>query len=141
MKAYINLEGDVTAEDSFYFKELANLIKTECDLSVKVEETKLEPGVKDGGLATGLNIASLTLTGIQTLFSTLQYWESRQGNGELRPKYSVLVIVYTRTYKERHLLKNLSAEKVIELQEIIYQHRLQPSLEDEYIKVQILKNR
>ncbi|MCL2933699.1 MAG: hypothetical protein MGG11_16060 [Trichodesmium sp. MAG_R03] len=143
MKAYIKLEGDVTAEDSFYFKELANLIKTECDLSVKVEETKPEPGVKDGGLATGLNIASiasLTLTGIQTLFSTLQYWESRQGNGELRPKYSVLVIVYTRTYKERHLLKNLSAEKVIELQEIIYQHRLLPSFENEYIKVQILKH-
>ncbi len=92
-----------------------------------------------GSIEIGLNIASLTLTAIQTLFSTLQYWESKQRNGELELKYSVFIIVYTRTFKERHLLKNLSAEKVIELQEIIRQHQLQPSVEDEYIEVQILK--
>ncbi|MGB3509844.1 MAG: hypothetical protein WBA93_11485 [Microcoleaceae cyanobacterium] len=141
MKAYIKLEGDVTAEDSFYFKEFANLIENECDLSVETEKTEPQLGVRNGGLTIGLNIASLTLTAIQTLFSTLQYWESRQRNGELGLKYSVLVIVYTRTCKERHLLKNLSAEKVVELQEIIHQHQLQSSLEDEYIEIKILKQR
>ncbi|NEQ35182.1 MAG: hypothetical protein F6K40_02190 [Okeania sp. SIO3I5] len=140
MKAYIKLEGDVTGEDSFYFKELTNLIERECDLSVKIEGIESQPGVK-GSLAIVLNIASLTLTTIQTLFTTLQYWESKQRNGELELKYSVFVVVYTRTFKERLLLKNLSAEKVIELQEIIRQHQLQPSLEDEYIEVQILKQR
>ncbi|MDY7004254.1 MAG: hypothetical protein SWX82_09945 [Cyanobacteriota bacterium] len=140
MKAYIKLEGDVIEEDSFYFKELANLIEKECDLSVEIEKTEPQPGEK-GSLAIVLNIASLSLTAIQTLFTTLQYWESRQRNGELGLKYSVLIIVYTRTCKEKHLLKNLSQEKVIELQEIIRQHQLQPSLEDEYIEVQILKQR
>lgn len=140
MKAYIKLEGDVTGEDSFYIKELANLIEKECDLSVEIEKTEPQAGVK-GSLAIVLNIASLTLTTIQTLFTTLQYWESRQQNEELELKYSVFVVVYTRNCKEKHLLKNLSAQKVIELQEIIRQHQLQPSVEDEYIEVQILKQR
>jgi len=137
MKAYIKLEGDVTAQDSLYLKELANLIEKECDLPVEIEKTDPQVGVRDSGLAIGLAIASLTFTGIQTFFTTLQYWESKQQNG--KPKYSVLIIVHTRTGKERHLLKNLSAEKVIELQEIIRQHQLQPSVEDEYIQVQISK--
>ena len=136
MKAYIKLEGDVTGEDSFYIKKLANLIEKECDLSVEIEKTEPQVGVRDSGLVIGL---SLTLTGIQTLFTTLQYWESRQKNEELELKYSVFVVVYTRTRKEKHSLKNLSQKKLIELQEIIHQYQLQPSLEDEYIEVQILK--
>ncbi|NEP81127.1 MAG: hypothetical protein F6K39_25000 [Okeania sp. SIO3B3] len=139
MKAYIKLEGDITGEDSFSFKELANLIEKECDLSVEIEKTEPQVGMRDSGLIIGLTIVSLTLTGIQTFFTTLQYWESRQQNGELELKYSLLVIVYTRTRKEKHLLKNLSQEKLIELQEIIHQHQLQPSVENEYIEVKILK--
>ncbi len=59
MKAYIKLEGDVTAEDSFYLKELANLIEKECDLSLEIEKTESQPGVKDSGLAIAIAIASL----------------------------------------------------------------------------------
>ena len=68
MKAYINLEGDVTGEDSFYLKELANLIEQKCDLSVKIEKTGPQLGVKDSSLVIGLNIASLTLTAIAFFF-------------------------------------------------------------------------
>lgn len=64
MKVYIKLEGDVIVEDFFYFKEFVNFIKIECDLFVKVEEIKLEFGVKDGGLVIGLNIVLLILIGI-----------------------------------------------------------------------------
>ncbi|MCL2924196.1 MAG: hypothetical protein MGF17_06090 [Trichodesmium sp. MAG_R04] len=59
MKAYINLEGDVTGEDSFYLKELANLIEEKCDLSVEIKKTGPQLGVKDSGFVIGLNIASM----------------------------------------------------------------------------------
>ena len=75
---------------------------------------------------------------MQTFFSTLQFWESRQQNGV---KYSVYVVVYSRTFREKLLLKNLSAEKVIELKDLIHQHQLQSSPEDEYIEVKILKQK
>ena len=138
MKAYISLEGDVTGEDSFYLKELANLIEEKCDLSVEIEKTGPQLGVKDSGFVIGLNIASLAFTAMQTFFSTLQFWESRQQNGV---KYSVYVVVYSRTFQEKLLLKNLSAEKVIELKDLIHQHQLQSSPEDEYIEVKILKQK
>ncbi|GGA15112.1 hypothetical protein CYANOKiyG1_28870 [Okeania sp. KiyG1] len=57
MKAYIKLEGNATNDDSKSLKELANLIRKDCDLSVEIEETKPESGGKDGGLAIAIAIA------------------------------------------------------------------------------------
>lgn len=54
-------------------KELANLIEKECDLSLEIEKTEPQPGVRDSGLAIAIAIASLAVATLQTLISVVQY--------------------------------------------------------------------
>jgi len=90
MDAYIKFKENVTEDDSYNLKQLAALIEEDCDLSVNLEKQDAQPGVKDGGLATGITIASFPLTVIQTLISVLQYWQSKT------PKYSLSIIFYNQ---------------------------------------------
>ncbi len=131
MDAYIKFQGDITEDDSYHFKELADLIREECDFSVKVEKEEDQPGVRDGGLAIGIAIASLTLAAIQTLISVLQYWESKQ------PKYSLSMTFRSSAHQETLLIESLSAQ---EIQEVISQLQSRSYPEYEYIEVQISKH-
>ncbi|WP_424100281.1 hypothetical protein [Moorena producens] len=90
MDAYIKFKENVTEDDSYNLKQLAALIEEDCDLSVNLEKQDAQPGVKDGGFATGITIASFPLTVIQTLISVLQYWQSKT------PKYSLSIIFYNQ---------------------------------------------
>lgn len=126
MDAYIKFENNVLEEDSYNLQQLANLIEEECDLSVNIEKADAQPGVRDGGLAIGLAIASLALTAIQTLISVLQYWESKQ------PKYSLSVTFHSPTNKKTLLLES-SSEK--EIQAAMSQ--LQSQSSPEYVDVEV----
>ncbi len=131
MKAYIKLEGDVTAEDSFEFKELANLIEKECDLSLEIEKTEPQPGVRDGGLAIAIAIASLAVATLQTLISVVQYWQSK------RPKYSLSVTFHSLNHKETLLLESSSTQ---EIKEMISHLKSQSFPQYEYVEVKISKH-
>jgi len=131
MKAYIKLEGNVTDDDSESLKELANLIRKDCDLSVEIEEKKPESGKKDGGLAIAIAIASLAVATIQTLISVFQYWQSK------RPKYSLSITFYSSDQKETLLLETSSTQ---EIQEMISHLKSQSFPEYEYVEVQISKH-
>lgn len=131
MKAYIKLEGNVTDDDSYSLKELADLISKDCDLSVKIEKTEPEPRGKDGGLAIGIAIASLAIATIQTLISVFQYWQSK------RPKYSLSVTFHSPARKETLLLESSSTQ---EIQEMISHLKSQSFPEYEYLEVQISKH-
>jgi hypothetical protein len=85
MKARISFVGDVLGEDSIRLTQLAELIESDCELSVEVKRKKSEFGVKNGGLAIGIAIASLGLASLRSLFTVLAYWKSQN------PKYSISV--------------------------------------------------
>ena len=106
MDAYIAFENEVNEEDSYNLQELANLIKNECDLSLEVEKKKSDPGIKDGGLAIGIAIASLSLALIQTLIQVLQFWESGQKT------YSISITFKNLISSKKILLKNQSLKDV-----------------------------
>jgi hypothetical protein len=106
MDVRISFEGATTENDSYHLKNLARLIEEECDCSVSIETREAEVGIRDGGLAIGIAIASLVLTGIQTLVSVLQYWESQQS------QYSISITVDANGQQKRFLMKNLSLEEI-----------------------------
>lgn len=85
MKATINFESEHQAQDSISLDELAILIMEDCKLSIKKETMPPKPGTKDGGLTIGLAIASLAVSAINTLISTLNYWRSQH------PEYSIKI--------------------------------------------------
>lgn len=122
MDVYISFEEKVTAEDSYNLKQLATLIQDECDLSVTIKKQEAETGVRDGGLAMGIAIASLAIAVFQTLISVLQYWESHQST------YDLLLIIENKKGRQKLLLKNASNA---DIQAIISQ------LQAESIKKQI----
>ncbi|NEQ80747.1 MAG: hypothetical protein F6K26_10975 [Moorea sp. SIO2I5] len=128
MDAYIKFEGNVNEDDSYNLKKLANIIQEECDLPVKVEKKEAEPGVRDGGLAMGIAIASLTLAAIQTLFSVLQYWESKQ------PKYSLSISFENQIIRKTLLIESSSAE---EIKTVISNLQAESSID--YIEVQVYR--
>jgi hypothetical protein len=101
MDARIKFEGNITEESSYDLMQLANMIEQDCDLSVKLDQQTVQPGVKDSGLTIGLTIANLALTGIQSLISVLLYWESKQ------KKYSLLISLGKITYS----LDNIKQEE------------------------------
>jgi hypothetical protein len=102
MNTHIALEENIAEEDSFQLEQLAVLIENECNLVVEVERDKAQSGVRDGGLAIGIAIASLGLAAIQTLISALQYWESQE------PKYELSMNTGNQTF----LIKNLSKKQI-----------------------------
>ena len=128
MDTYIKFEGNVTEDDSYNLKQLAQLIEEECDLSVKIKKQEAQPGIKDGGFAIGLAIASLALATIQTLISTLQYWESKQN------KYSLSI-----TFENQVSKKTLSIESssLKDIQTVISQ--LQNESAIDYVEIEITK--
>lgn len=117
MDVRISFEGTITEDDSYHLKKLAQLIEEECDCSVSIETRESEVGIRDGGLAIGIAIASLVLTGIQTLVSVLQYWESQQS------QYSISITIDTNGQQKRFLMKNLSLE---EIQSLLSEINFQP---------------
>jgi hypothetical protein len=106
MNVGISFEGTINEDDSYHLKNLAQLIEEECDCSVSIETRESEVGIRDGGLVIGIAIASLVLTGIQTLVSVLQYWESQQS------QYSISITIDTNGQQKRFLMKNLSLEEI-----------------------------
>lgn len=139
MDLCIRFDKNITDEDSYNLKELAKLIEDECNLSIKIEKGKTNTGVKDGGLAMGIAIASLTLAALQTLISVLQYWESKQ------PQYSLSITLNHRNKTETFLMKNVSAS---EIQAVISQWQARVEISQshtesypEYIEVQISRKR
>ncbi len=128
MDVKISFEGTITEDDSYHLKNLAQLIEEECDFSVSIETREAEAGVRDGGFATGIAIASLVLTGIQTLVSVLQYWESQQS------QYSISITIDANGQQKRFLMKNLSLE---EIQSLLSQINSQPH--HKTVSVKILK--
>ncbi|NEP55285.1 MAG: hypothetical protein F6K65_43500 [Moorea sp. SIO3C2] len=128
MDAYIKFKENVTEDDSYNLKQLADLIQEDCDLSVNLEKQDAKPGVKDGGLAIGIAIASFPLTAIQTLISVLQYWQSKP------PKYSLYLII------DNHpplLIDNLSIEEM----KFNVISQLQAQSDFKHINIQISRNR
>jgi len=85
MEVAIELVGDISSEDSMALRRLAELVENDCELSVDIERAPVQPGTKDGGLAIGIAIASLTVASLETLFTAITYWKSRN------PKYSISV--------------------------------------------------
>ncbi|MGL5836672.1 MAG: hypothetical protein ACRC1Z_26100 [Waterburya sp.] len=129
MDVYIAFESKLTEKDSDNLEELANLIQEECDVSLEIERNKSEPGVKDGGIAIAISIASLTLSLVQTLIQILQYWESKQKT------YSISITDKNLFGSKTILLKNLSSK---EIQLITEQFRSQSQTKK--IEVNILKD-
>jgi hypothetical protein len=130
MDVRISFEGAITEDDSYHLKNLAQLIEEECDCSVSIETRESEVGIKDGGLAIGIAIASLVLTGIQTLVSVLQYWESQQSQYSI----SISITIDANERQKRFLMKNLSLE---EIQSLLSQINSQPH--HKTVSVKILK--
>lgn len=128
MDVSISFEGAITEDDSYHLKKLAQLIEEECDYSVSLETRESEAGIKDGGLAIGIAMASLALTAIQTLVSVLQYWESRQS------QYSISITIDANGQQKRFLMKNLSLE---EIQSLLSEINSQPH--QGTVSVKILK--
>lgn len=106
MNVYISFNENVTEEDSYNLKLLARLIEDDCDLSVNLEEGEPQIGIRDGGLAIGIAIASLALTTLQALISVLQYWESKQ------PEYSLSITINHRKKTQTLLMENASASEI-----------------------------
>lgn len=129
MDTYITLEGNITEDDSYSLKQLAQLIEEECDLSVQIKKQEAQPGIKDGGLVIGLMIAGLAFTAIQTLISALQYWESKQN------KHSLSITTFDNQVKKRTLSINSSSSQ--DVQVIVSQ--LQNESTIDYMKIEITK--
>ncbi|MEH1974706.1 MAG: hypothetical protein V7L02_16165 [Nostoc sp.] len=130
MDVYISFEEKVTAEDSYNLKQLATLIQDECDLSVTIKKQEAETGVRDGGLAMGIAIASLAIAVFQTLISVLQYWESHQST------YDLFIVSENRKGRQKLLLKNASAADV---KAIISQLQTEPT--NKQIEFHIIRRR
>lgn len=105
MDVNIEFEGSITDEISYELNQLGDLIQQECDTNVEFNKQELKPGVKDSGLVIGLTIAGLALSGVQTLISALQYWESKQ------QKYSISISLGNKKY----YYSNIEKEKADEL--------------------------
>lgn len=129
MDTYITFEGNITEDDSYSLKQLAQLIEEECDLSVQIKKQEAQPGIKDGGLVIGLMIAGLAFTAIQTLISALQYWESKQN------KQSLSITTFDNQVKKRTLSINSSSSQ--DVQVIVSQ--LQNESTIDYMKIEITK--
>ena len=125
MDTYITFEGNITEDDSYNLKQLAQLIEEECDLSVQIKKQEAQPGIKDGGLVIGLMIAGLAFTAIQTLISALQYWESKQN------KHSLSITTFDNQVKKRTLSINSSSD----VQVIVSQ--LQNESTIDYVEIKI----
>jgi len=85
MKARIRFVAEPSSRDSIKLRELAEIIESDCGLSVEIEKGNVEQGIKDGGLIIGIAIAGLAVTSIGTLFGVLSYWKSHN------PQYSISV--------------------------------------------------
>jgi hypothetical protein len=127
MNININLQHEVTSEDSYELEYLAMLIEKECDLSLYKEKTKLLSKVKDGGLTIGIALASLALSAVGTFISVLAYWQSQ------KPKYSVSMIIGSQTYT----IENISPQQIQNLQTTVAQ--LQSNSTQSNILVNIYK--
>ncbi|MDB9429747.1 MAG: hypothetical protein ACK4XH_05630 [Microcystis sp.] len=127
MNININLQHEVTSEDSYELEYLAMLIEKECNLTVKQEKLESLSKVKDGGLTIGIAIASLALSAVGTFISVLAYWQSQ------KPRYSVSMTIGTQTYT----IENISPQQIENIQTTIAQ--LQSSSTQSNILVNIYK--
>ncbi len=82
MKVDIHYLNTPTPASSLALKELSEHIKQDCKADVSID-VKPTAGIKDGGLAIGIAIASLALSGISTLITALVFWQSQH------PRYSI----------------------------------------------------
>jgi|GEM_PF-2013059 len=101
MNLTIAFECGTAEENSYQLESLATLIKDECCFELKINRVEAAQGVRDGGLAIAIAIASLGVTAIQTLVSVFQYWEAKN------PKYSLSI----RMGNEILLIENLPIDK------------------------------
>jgi hypothetical protein len=85
MQADVSFIGEVTPPDALALDELFDAFVEE-GVSARKQKTQAEPGKKDGGLTIGLAITGLVLSGIGSVVSILNYWQST------RPKYKVTVV-------------------------------------------------
>ncbi|MEO0769101.1 MAG: hypothetical protein AAFY72_06650 [Cyanobacteria bacterium J06649_4] len=125
MRSYISFDGGIDSESSYQLQKLASLIEDENGLTVALEKRPATQGERDGGLVTGIAIASLSLAAIQALVATLQYWESRQ------PKYSISVVFGDTTLQ----IDNLTEKQIEETIK-----RLQATSSGSSLEVKVLRN-
>ncbi|MEM1393185.1 MAG: hypothetical protein AAGG00_07785 [Cyanobacteria bacterium P01_H01_bin.150] len=102
MNIRIQFDGETNQETSSDLNALADLICSECGVSVVQEKQESYPGVKDSGLTIGLTIAGLTLAAVQTAITAAQYWKSEH------PKYMLSIYSQAGVYT----LDNASGEEV-----------------------------
>lgn len=85
MDIRITMPEEKQARASYELNSLVDLIQNEADLAVTREEEPAPAGSKDPLILTAIAIAGLALTGVTTVVSVLQYWQSQQS------KYSITI--------------------------------------------------
>ncbi|GJD22630.1 hypothetical protein RIVM261_075860 [Rivularia sp. IAM M-261] len=113
MDLHIKFEGNIDSEVSEDLKYLDTLITDDYGFSTRQEIQKNQSGEKDSGLMVGLTIAGVALTGIQTVITAAQFWQSQCKN----TKYILSIYSVDKIYT----LDNANKEEVNRILQIINQ--------------------